>query len=458
MKSNISTVAAVSTPFGKGGVALLRVSGPEAIGIAEKVFSPKSGKSVRALEGNRAVYGTILFRGEEIDEGILTVYRAPKSFTGEDEAEISCHGGVLVTAQVLESLLDAGAEQAGPGEFTKRAFLNGKISLARAEAAADLIDAENAHQLRLASKNAGGALERRTAAICARLKELLADVYVSVDYPDEELNEKKPEELLAAFEREEAEIKKLLDSYRTGHAVAHGVPTVIAGRPNTGKSSLLNLLLGRERAIVSEIAGTTRDTVEESALIGRVTLRLCDTAGIRRTDDPVEKMGVERSLDKLREAELVLAVFDGAEEAQSEDVELIERLKDCAVPVIAMVNKSDEERRFDLSLVKDFPTVIFSAKEKEPPKRLLEEIERLYGTGDLGSLDEGLLTNARQKKAAEEALGFLGRACAALRMHQTPDVAALDAENALSALEDIDGRSIAEDIVSSIFSRFCVGK
>ncbi|MBQ9468101.1 MAG: tRNA uridine-5-carboxymethylaminomethyl(34) synthesis GTPase MnmE [Clostridia bacterium] len=452
------TVAAVSTPHGTGGIAVIRISGEKALETAKRIFLPASGDDVSALEANRAVYGSILCENEAIDDGILTVFRAPRSFTGEDVAEISCHGGVLLTAKVLEAALLAGARQARPGEFSERAFLNGKISLSQAEATVDLIGAENEHQLRLASKNAQGALTRRVDGICEELTALLAQVYVTIDYPDEDLSDMTAGEMRERLSLAINKTEKLLYTYKTGAAVAHGIPTVIVGRPNVGKSSLLNMLLGRQRAIVTEYEGTTRDTVEETATLGKITLNLCDTAGLRRTDDPVEKLGVERSYEKLAEAELVFAVFDGAEEARDEDRALIGMLKEARKPTVAIINKSDKKQVFDLRLTAAFPTVVLSTAEKEPPEELAAAVEKLTAEGGLSSLDEGLITNARQAAAAENALCALKRARAALDAHALPDVAALDVEEALSALRALDGRAVGEEIVGAIFSRFCVGK
>ena len=454
----LPTVAAVSSPFGRGGVALLRVSGAEAIAAAEKVFVPHSGEKVRDLPSNRATFGAILSQGEKIDEGMLTVYRAPKSFTGEDVCELTCHGGILLTAKVLEALLRAGAEQAGPGEFSKRAFLNGKMSLVKAESVIDQIDAENEHQLRLASKNADGALSRRLEGVISALTELLADIYVSVDYPDEDLRELTPEETLDAMTSVTRRVRALADSYKTGRAVAQGVATAIVGRPNVGKSSLLNLLLGRERAIVSEIPGTTRDTVEEKATVGMITLHLIDTAGMRDSSDPVEKMGIERSRAAIERAELIFAVFDGGEEATDEDRALINDLRASGKQVLAILNKSDLPPRFERALLDGFPAVVLSAKDGKLPPELQKHLEELYRAGDPSALEEGLLTNARTYAQVSSALELLEETLSALRAGEEPQVAAICAEEALARLKQTDGAGVGEDIAASIFSRFCVGK
>ena len=453
-----STIAAISTPFGRGGVALIRISGPDAGKIAQKIFLPKKPPAGGVFPARRAVYGSILCDGAPIDDGLLTFFCGPASYTGEDCAEISCHGGALLSSKVLESALAAGAVPAEAGEFTKRAFLAGKISLTGAEAVIDLINAESEEQLALAGANSRGKLSQTLAELCRRLTSLLARIYVVIDYPDEDLTELSGEEFLAELTRIKEDIQALYDSYKTGHAVVEGVRTAIVGKPNVGKSSLLNLLLGRDRAIVSKIAGTTRDTIEESVLCGRVLLRLVDTAGLRETEDAIEKMGVERTLAALSSAELILALFDLSAPASEEDLDLIERLRGATAPVIALLNKSDLPPVFDRSLVSGFDCLTLSTLEKEPPKELFSRIERLFFVDRIRTSDGGILTNARQASAVRKALSALENALLALRAGEDVGTAALDVEDALAALGETDGRSVGEDIVSEIFSRFCVGK
>ncbi len=453
-----TTVSAISTAYGKGGIALIRVSGPDAIAVAERMFLPRNGKSVSLLPARQAVYGRILYNGEPLDDGILTLYRAPNSYTGEDCAEISCHGGVLLSAKVYESTLLSGASPAGPGEFSKRAFLAGKISLTGAEAVIDLINAETEDQLALAGENSRGRLSKTVKVLYEKLTALLAQVYVSVDYPDEDLSDISDGELLSSLVCLREEVQTLCDSYRTGRAVMEGISTVIVGRPNTGKSSLLNMLLGRERAIVSPVAGTTRDTVEETVTLGRVLLRLCDTAGLRETDNLVEKMGVAKSLEKLRDAQLVLAVFDGSERAREEDILLIEKLRARRTETLVILNKSDLPALFDYSLLEGFTVLSLSALEKEPPGELSSLVEKLFISDIVNYKERAVLTNARQALAAGNALTALDCAIEVLRRGESRDMAAFDAETALRYLAETDGRSVGEDIVSAIFSRFCVGK
>jgi tRNA modification GTPase len=451
------TVAAVSTPYGKGGVALIRISGPRALSVAETVFLPKNKKSVKDLPSAAAVYGDILKEGAPIDDGLLTVFRAPRSFTGEDTAEICCHGGILLQQRVLEAVFEAGARPAGPGEFSKRAFLNGKLSLTGAEAVIDLINAENDLQLSLAKENGRGRLSRACEDIYGDLAALLASVYVFTDYPDEDLTDLSSEEFTEGLLKIKERVERLVSSYKTGRAVMEGIPTAIVGKPNTGKSSLLNLLLGKERAIVSPLAGTTRDTIEETALLAGVTLRLCDTAGIRESDDHVESIGIDRSFEKLKEAELVFALFDLSRPLDGEDRILLSALEQKNSPVIALLNKKDLPRMLEEPLPERFIKIEFSAKEGLPAS-LEETVASLFETDRLRYDRGAILTCARQAAAARAALSSLESAIEALRLGVSRDVAALDAELAMGQIAEIDGRAVGEDIVSAIFSRFCVGK
>ena len=340
------TIAAISTPRGKGGVALLRISGPEAVEIASRVFVPKNKKSLAEQAPRTAVYGEILAPEADgircsVDDGIATIFYAPASFTGEDTVELCCHGGILLTETVLTSVLTAGARPALAGEFTKRAFLNGKLGLSAAEALGQILEARTREQLTLAHSGMRGKVERRCEEIYEALGRILASIYVKIDYPDEDLADMSREEIRAAFEECGVSLDRLAQSYRTGHAIAEGIPTVICGRPNAGKSSLYNRIIGREAAIVTEVEGTTRDVLSESAALGRVTLRLSDTAGLHETEDPVERIGITRANEAIDGAELVLAVFDASRAPDEEDERLIQRLSDANATVVAVLNKND---------------------------------------------------------------------------------------------------------------------
>ena len=455
-----SAVAAVSTPFGRGGISVIRVSGDNAVAVCEAVFVPGSGKPLSLLEPNRTVWGRILAEGEPIDDGMAVVFRAPRSFTGEDTVEISCHGGILITKKVLEAVFAAGAAPAGPGEFTKRAFLNGKLGLSQAEAIIDLIDAESTEKIRMAGAAARGVLSRTCEEIYTLLKNAVTSTYAFIDFPDEDLTDMTADELSAAVSEARERLTRLAASYKVGKAVNEGIRTAIVGKPNTGKSSLLNALTGEERAIVTDVAGTTRDVIEESVVIGRVVLRLADTAGIHDTADTVEKLGVARSLKAAEQAELVIAVFDGSRPFDEDDTALAETLRALSCPVIAVSNKADLPVRADpASLGVPFAKILsLSAQKGEGLDALRETIETLFVGGEIDYQTEGVIANARQYAAVQTALSHVERALEALQSGYTQDIAGMDLELALAALGELDGRAVSGDIVDSIFHNFCVGK
>ena len=459
------TVAAVSTPRGKGGVALLRISGDRAIGIVGQVFEAKNGKSVSELPSRTAVYGTVFERTEDgsripLDDCLVTVFRAPASFTGEDTVEICCHGGILLTETVLSTLFAAGARPAMAGEFTKRAFLNGKIGLSSAEALADLLEAQNREQLLLAHSGMRGNTERHSAEIYNCLKHTLASVYARIDYPDEDLADLSREEMIEAFEDCAQKLRSLTETYRTGHAVAEGVRTVICGAPNVGKSSLYNRILGRDAAIVTDVEGTTRDLLTDTALLGHVTLRLTDTAGLHETNDRVERIGVERAERALSEAELILAVFDGSREPDVVDEAFANRLRALPGTVVALLNKSDLSGGAVPAFYREqFANVLpVSALTGEGIDKLAALLDRLFTDGTLDLREDAILTNARQYVAAKRAFEETSRAADSLRRGLPIDLCCSDAEAAMSSLAELDGREVSEDLVSEIFSHFCVGK
>ena len=458
------TIAAISTARGKGGVALLRISGTDAISVCEKLFLPKSGKKLSEYAPRTAVFGSILApddRGvwSEIDNGLATVFRAPASFTGEDTVEICCHGGILLTQTVLTACLAAGARAAEAGEFTRRAFLNGKMGLSAAEALGDLLEAQTREQLTLAHAGTDGRVERKCREIYDALCAVLSSVYAKIDYPDEDLAEMSREEMQAALDESIVRIEKLLDTYRTGHAIAEGIPTVICGKPNVGKSSLYNRIVGRDAAIVTDVEGTTRDVLTETAALGRVTLRLFDTAGLRQTADAVEKIGIDRARKALADAELILAVFDGSAVPDEEDRALAESLGRTGATVIAVVNKSDLGiKEQDFYTAHFLHTVTISAKEGEGTEALSALVESCFINGELDTKVDTVLTNARQKGAAITALEALKRAHEGLLLGLPVELCCSDCEAAMQAIAELDGRAVSEDIVSHIFSHFCVGK
>lgn len=457
-----TTIAAIATPYGRGGIATIRISGSDAIAVADAIFHTKSGKKLADIPAGRVVYGDILDQNTVIDDGMAAIFRAPHSYTGEDTVEISCHGGILITETVLSAILASGAVQAGPGEFTKRAFINGKLTLTEAEAVIDLIDAETDDQMKLARQHTSGILSGELSSMYDDLLALVSQAYVFADYPDEDLTDLSPDEIRQGLVAVRTRIEALLFTYTAGHAIADGIYTVVAGKPNTGKSSLMNALLGKDRAIVSNVAGTTRDYLEEKATVGKIRLILVDTAGIHTSEDEVEKIGITRSVSALEKAELVLAVFDASLPLSTEDAAFIDQIASLTVPKIAILNKSDKEvdesETYRRRLSGYHAILSLSAKTKDGIETLKKTIEGLFISGDIDYSQTAILSNARQKAALLRAKTALDDAINALNNGFTQDIAGLDIENAMSALGDVDGRAVTGDIVDSIFHRFCVGK
>ena len=452
------TIAAIATAQVPSAIGILRLSGPDTCAILDGVFCPKNGKPMSAQDGRNMVYGTLLdSAGRVIDNALCVLFRAPNSYTGEDCAEIHCHGSPIVLNEGLTSLFAKGARQAKGGEFTRRAFLNGRMDLIQAEAVVDLIDAETAEAARNAVGQLSGTLSRTVEEIYEALMAVVSRFYAVVDYPDEDIEDLQRAELLDTLRRSENKLQELLATFSRGKLLKSGVPTVILGKPNAGKSSLLNALLGYERAIVTDVAGTTRDTVEEKVRLGHVLLRLIDTAGIRETADSVEKIGVERSRIAAGKASLALLVLDGSAPLDAEDESAI-AVAEGVANLMVIVNKADLPRRIDVGALADrFDNVIsLSAKTGEGITTLTDHITSLYPAGTTAQGE--LLTNARQADAVSRAWNAVREARSALRIGMTPDVVLSDVENALSALGELNGKSLREDLVATIFSRFCVGK
>ena len=460
----MDVIAAVATGSAVTAIGIVRVSGEGCAALCDRVFRAANGKPLADQPPRRMVFGEMLDReGRVIDRGLAVRFPGPNSYTGEESAEFHCHGSPVVLRELLSALFAAGARQAGPGEFTKRAFLNGRMDLTEAEAVIDLIDAETAAAARNAAAQLEGGLRRRLEPIQDALLEVASRFYAVVDYPDEDIEDVRPEEIAAALTSAASGLGALLATAGRGRVLKNGVRTAIVGRPNAGKSSLLNALAGYDRAIVTDIPGTTRDTVEESAVCGGVLLRLIDTAGIRATDDPVEKLGVERSRQAVASAELVIALIDGTGDVTEEDREILE-LARTAPHYIVAESKSDllppgEARVLSLPRGVRGPDAYLSLSSVAPGGlRLLEEaVARIFPAGDPGEAG-GLLTDQRQEDAARRALDAVERAKAALDAGMTPDAVLTDAEEALDALGELTGRTAKEEIVSRIFSRFCVGK
>ena len=463
MNNFAATIAAISTPPGKGGVAVIRISGPESAEIASRVFRPVSNKSFIDAPVRKQVRGYIYYGDELVDDGMATLFKAPHSYTGEDTVEIYCHGGILVTRTVLEAVLDAGALPAEAGEFTRRAFVNGKISLTDAEAIGNLLEAKSRDQIRIFSESSRSLLAEKIAEIRGELTSVLSSIYARIDYPDEDLGDFSDEETVKMLLGARDKISRLSATYQTGKAISEGVRTVIAGKPNVGKSTVYNLILGRNAAIVTDIEGTTRDVLTEKIPLGRVLLDLSDTAGVRNdTTDPIEKIGIKKSLDAISGAELILAVFDASRELDSEDTELLSAIKSSQGARIAILNKCDLPKRIDRSLIdRSFDTVleISSLADGEGSIiKLRDKINELFTDEKILQGNEAIIATARQNAELTRAHRMLTLAIDAYASGITTDAASSDIELALCAIAELDGREVTDEVTNDIFSKFCVGK
>ena len=456
MKNN-TTIAAISTAQGEGGIGVIRVSGDGAIDIADKVFRNINNKKLADMKGYTAAFGSVVFEGEKIDEAVALVFRAPHSYTGEDVVELSCHGGMFITKQVLRAVLVAGAVPAEAGEFTKRAFLNGKVDLTEAEAVIDIISAKSRSAARSAICVKEGALRKKITAVKDELLSLTAHLSAWADYPEEDIAEVSEDDILVTCEKAEVTLSRLLETYDMGQAVKQGIDTVIAGRPNVGKSTLMNLLSGTEKSIVTDIPGTTRDVVEDTVLVGDVILRLSDTAGLRDTDDAVEKIGVDRARKKLSQCGLLLAVFDNSRELDDDDLELIELSRE--VPTVAIINKTDLDSKLDIDKIKSaISNIIYvSAANGEGREDIVKAVEKIAGTGQLNP-SEGILSNERQRSNVFNALNSVREAKAAVEIGMTFDAVTVSLEDAISELLEMTGEKTSDEVIDRVFHNFCVGK
>lgn len=452
-----STVAAIATPNAAGGIGIVRISGGDAIAVADKVFSAVSGKPLSEATGYSAHFGTVSLDGKLIDEAIALVFRAPKSYTGEDTVELSCHGGVYIVRQVLRAVLNAGAQPAGPGEFTKRAFLNGRIDLAKAESVMSLISAQGEQAASAAFNTLEGRLSGRIESVAHSIINVCAHLSAWVDYPDEDIEELSTDELEKTFSTAQSELESLISGFENGKAVTQGVDTVIVGRPNVGKSTLMNLLSGCERSIVTDVPGTTRDIVEQTVRVGENLLRLADTAGIRDTDNKIESIGVELAKKRLSRAELVIAVFDGAQKLTDEDMEIIDFC--FGRRSLAVVNKSDLGFVCDTDYIKSrFGAYVeLSAKTAQGGGKLEKVLSDLLGTSNFDP-SAAALTSERQRNCCVRALDSIKEARSALESGVTLDAVNVCADCAVDALLELTGERAGEAVVNEVFSQFCVGK
>ena len=456
----MSTIAAISTAKGVGGIGVIRISGDDAIKIASKVFVPfNNSTKVIDMKGYTAKYGKVVKNGEVIDEAVLLIFRAPYSYTGEDVAEISCHGGLFVTREVLRAVLDEGAVLAGPGEFTKRAFLNGRIDLTQAEAVMDVIHAKNEYALKSSVGQLRGSVSKKIKELRGKLIYEIAFIESALDDPEHISLDGYGEKLLERMKDMERELKRLVQSSSNGRVISEGIKTVILGKPNAGKSSLMNVLVGEDRAIVTEIAGTTRDILEEHIYLQGISLNVIDTAGIRSTDDVVEKIGVERAMEAAKEADLIIYVVDASRGLDENDFRIMEFIKD--KKAVVLLNKSDLEPIVSAEEIKEksnHAVIPISAKEETGIDRLEEEIKALFYEGKIDFNDQVLITNVRHAQALKEALDSVQMVEKSIEDGMPEDFFSIDLMNAYEKLGLIIGEAVEDDLVNEIFSKFCMGK
>lgn len=453
----MSTIAAISTPDSPGGIAVIRISGDDAIAAAERVFRPFGEKKVADMAGYTCAYGIAHDGGERIDDCILTVFRAPNSYTGEDTAEISCHGGIFVTRKILRTILKNGAEPAQPGEFTKRAYLNGKLDLTQAEAVMEIISAKGERELKMAENLREGAAFRQAKICSDMLVRILGDLAAWADYPEEDIPAVEPENLIDDLSDVKERLSSLIENYDCGRILREGISTAIVGRPNVGKSTLFNCLSGCERSIVTDIAGTTRDVIEETVTLGDIVLRLSDTAGIHTTDDVIEEIGIGIAEKTAKSAELVIAVFDGSCTLTKDDLTLIDKVKD--LKCVAVINKSDEENMIDDKIIREnfVHLVYISAKENKGINELRSTIEKIFSINEI-TINSVCAANERQKRCIDSALECVDNSIKALKSGEMLDAVNVLIDEAEQYLLELTGERITNAVVDNVFSRFCVGK
>jgi len=453
----MSTIAAISTGQAAGGIGIVRISGENALSVADRIFRSVSGVKLTELKGYRAAFGKAVFQGKELDEAVALVFRAPKSYTGEDVVEINCHGGLLVTKQVLRAALESGAVPAEAGEFTKRAFLNGKMDLTAAESVMNIISAKSNQAKQAALNVLDGSLYKKISEISLSLKRISAQMAAWVDYPDDEIEDLSDEKLTNTLENAKNELKTLISRFDRGQVILEGVETAIIGKPNVGKSTLMNMLTGYEKSIVTSVAGTTRDIVEETVTLGNTVLRLADTAGFRETDDTVEKIGVDRTRIKSGRATLILAVFDASAELDGEDEEIFKLCE--GKNAIAVINKTDLDQKLDTEIInRVFNNIVYiSAKEERGLAELEKTVEELLGTADFDTT-QATLMNERQLVCCKSALDSVEEALGSIEAGVTRDAINVNIDVAIESLDTLTGERATESVVNEIFSQFCVGK
>ncbi|MCC5909529.1 MAG: tRNA uridine-5-carboxymethylaminomethyl(34) synthesis GTPase MnmE [Clostridiaceae bacterium] len=456
------TIAAIATAAGEAGIGIVRISGEEAIAIVDKIFQSKQGKRLSEFNARRITYGHIIDpdKDEKIDEVLVHYTKGPYTYTTEDVVEINCHGGFIPVKKILELVLRKGARMAEPGEFTKRAFLNGRIDLAQAEAVMDLISAKTDKGFDVALEQLEGSLSKRVRNIQKKLLDMLAHIEVSIDFAEEDIDEITLEYLLNKSIEIEEDITVLRDTADAGKILREGLNTVIVGKPNVGKSSLLNALLKESRAIVTDIPGTTRDVIEEHLNIRGIPINIIDTAGIRETEDIVEKIGVERSKEFFNKADLIIFMVDRSAELTKEDIEIMKLIQN--KKAIIIINKIDLPQRADTEkideLMKDKKVIRVSLTEEQGLMEIEDAIEELVYKGTVRAKDSLLVTNIRHKSAVERALKSIKDSVVAIKKKMPLDFVEVDVKDAWEALGEVTGDTVAEDIIDHIFQNFCIGK
>ena len=457
---NTDTIAAIATAMGNSGIGIVRISGDEAVEIADRIFKLKGGKEKLADQKSHTIHYGFVCDGEEvIDEVLVMLMKGPRSFTAEDTVEIDCHGGMLVTRRILEAVLKAGARLADPGEFTKRAFLNGRIDLSQAEAVIDVINAKNEYALKSSVGQLRGSVSKRIKDLRKKIIFEIAFIESALDDPEHISLDGYGEKLMSIVEDMSLELCKLIKSSSNGRVVSEGVKTVILGKPNAGKSSLMNVLVGEDRAIVTDIAGTTRDILEEHIYLQGISLNVVDTAGIRDTDDVVEKIGVTRAMSAAEDADLIIYVVDGSRALDENDYQIMEFIKDRKA--VVLLNKSDLEQVVSIDEIMEksgHAVIAISAKKESGIDKLEEEIKSLFYEGEIDFNDQVMITNVRHAQALREAYDSILMVKRSIEDEMPEDFYSIDLMNAYEKLGLIIGESVEDDLVNEIFSKFCMGK
>lgn len=454
------TIAAIATAPGEGGIGIIRISGADSIAIASSIFKPFYKENLLDYPNRSLVYGNIVDSDRVIDEVLIARMEGPNSYTAEDVVEINCHGGFISVKKILELVLKNGARLADPGEFTKRAFLNGRIDLSQAEAVIDIINAKTDQSHDIAQTQLEGALSQKVRSLRNMITEVLAQVEVAIDYPEEDIEFITYKELTDKTSQIQKEVVKMYETSDTGKILREGLKTAILGKPNVGKSSLMNWILGENRAIVTEIAGTTRDVIEEFVNIKGIPLKIVDTAGIRETDDIVEKIGVEKSRDHMKSSDLVLVVLDSSRELEEDDLEILDAIN--PQKTLVLINKIDLESRLDMDKVKEYIAkdniIPISAMENKGLESIHDKIEAMVYEGRVSNKGDVMITNTRHKDAIYKAMNSINDAIKGLEDHMSYDFIGVDLKDAWDSLGFINGDTVTEDLLDTIFKNFCIGK